>query len=59
MRKLAAVVSVCTLMLVPSPALQDYTQYRSTSHQHTSAEHNFTHSGTNGFTSTMSVSGKR
>jgi hypothetical protein len=45
------------ILNLPSPAYQDYTQYRSTSHQHQSAEHNFAHSGTNGFTSTMKVGG--
>lgn len=37
---------------LPSPLFQDYTQYRSTVHQHTNGEHTFSHSGTNGFTST-------
>jgi hypothetical protein len=47
------------ILNLPSPAYQDYTQYRSTSHQHNSTEHNFAHSGTNGFTSTMNVGSKR
>jgi hypothetical protein len=40
---------------LPSPAYQDYTQFRSVTHQHASADHAFSHSGTNGFTSTMDV----
>jgi hypothetical protein len=40
---------------LPSPAYQDYTQYKSVSHTHTSADHTWKHSGTNGFTSTMDV----
>jgi hypothetical protein len=40
---------------LPNPAYQDYTQYKSVSHTHTSAQHSWTHSGTNGFTSTMDV----
>ena len=47
------------ILNLPNPAYQDYTQYRSTSHQHKSAGHTFTHSGTNGFTSTMEVGSKR
>jgi hypothetical protein len=46
------------VMNLPSPAYQDYTQYRSVSHTHTSASHTFRHSGTNGFTSTMDVGGQ-
>jgi hypothetical protein len=41
------------ILNLPNPAYQDYTQFRSTAHQHTSAGHTFSHSGTNGFTSTM------
>jgi hypothetical protein len=37
---------------LPSPVFQDYTQYRSVAHRHSSASHTFSHSGTNGFTST-------
>ena len=40
---------------LPSPAYQDYTQYKSVLHTHTSADHTWKHSGTNGFTSTMDV----
>lgn len=43
------------VMNLPNPAYQDYTQFKSVSHTHTSAGHNWTHSGTNGFTSTMDV----
>ena len=42
---------------LPSPAYQDYTQYRSVVHRHSSAGHQFSYSGTNGFTSTMDVGG--
>jgi hypothetical protein len=40
---------------LPNPAYQGYTQYRSVSHTHSSAQHKFSHTGTNGFTSTMDV----
>ena len=40
---------------LPNPAYQDYTQFRSVSHRHSSADHSFSHSGTTGFTSTMDV----
>lgn len=43
------------ILNLPNPAYQDYTQYKSVSHTHTSATHNWKHSGTNGFTSTMDV----
>jgi hypothetical protein len=43
---------------LPSPAYQDYTQYKSVSHTHTSADHTWKHSGTNGFTSTMEMGSK-
>ena len=43
------------ILNLPSPAYQDYTQFRSVTHRHKSAGHEFTHSGTNGFTSTMDV----
>jgi hypothetical protein len=43
------------IMNLPNPAYQDYTQYKSISHTHTSATHSWKHSGTNGFTSTMDV----
>src|SRR5262245_61098469 len=40
---------------LPSPADPDYTQFKSVSHTHSSADHTWKHSGTNGFTSTMDV----
>ncbi len=40
---------------LPNPAYQGYTQYRSVAHAHKSAQHTFSHAGTNGFTSTMNV----
>ena len=36
---------------LPSAVFQDYTQFRSVSHTHTSAAHSWSHKGTNGFTS--------
>jgi hypothetical protein len=41
-----------TIANLPSGAFQDYTQFRSTSHRHAGGGHSFSHSGTNGFTST-------
>jgi hypothetical protein len=41
---------------LPSPAFIGYTQYRSTTHTHKSADAEFSYTGTNGFTSTMTVS---
>jgi hypothetical protein len=38
---------------LPNPAYQDYTQYKSVTHQHASDKATFSHSGTNGFTSRM------
>src|SRR3954469_2071302 len=43
------------VMNLPSPAFQDYTQYKSISHTHSSDKATFKYSGTNGFTSTMDV----
>ena len=40
---------------LPSPAFQDYTQFKSITHEHRGADHPFRYSGTNGFTSTMDV----
>ena len=37
---------------LPNPYFQDYTQYRSVVHQHTEADHSFSHRGTNGLTLT-------
>ena len=46
------------IMNLPNAAYQDYTQFRSIAHKHTSADHSWSHSGTNGFTSTMDVGSK-
>lgn len=46
------------ILNLPNPAYQDYTQFRSVSHTHTSPDHTWSHSGTNGFTSTMDVGSK-
>src|SRR5262249_32526188 len=43
------------ILNLPNAAYQDYTQYKSVSHTHTAADHKWSHSGTNGFTSTMDV----
>ena len=40
---------------LPAAVFQEYTQFRSVSHTHTSAAHNWKHSGTNGFTSKWSA----
>lgn len=45
-----------TVANLPNPAFQDYTQFKSVSHQHKSHTHNFSYSGTTGFTSTMEAS---
>jgi hypothetical protein len=47
------------ILNLPNPAYQDYTQFRSVSHTHSSAAHSWSHSGTNGFTSTMDVGSDR
>ena len=41
---------------LPSAVFQNYVQFRSTSHTHASATHNWKHAGTNGFTSTWEAS---
>ena len=46
------------IMNLPGAALQEYTQFKSVTHQHTSAAHAWKHSGTNGFVSQMRVSSK-
>ena len=46
------------ILNLPGVALQNYTQFKSVMHQHTSATHNWKHSGTNGFVSTMTVASK-
>lgn len=43
---------------LPSAVFQDYTQFRSVSHTHTSATHSWSHKGTNGFVSKWETSGK-
>ena len=43
---------------LPNPAYQDYTQYTSVSHTHASDKAAWSHSGTNGFTSTMEAGSK-
>jgi len=43
------------ILNLPNPAYQDYTQFKSVSHKHDSEQHHFSHSGTNGFTSTMEI----
>jgi hypothetical protein len=40
---------------LPNVAYQDYMQYRSTSHEHHSAQNNWSHTNTNGFVSKMDV----
>src|ERR1041385_9053762 len=40
------------IMNLPNAAYQDYTQFKSIAHTHTSTDHSWKHSGTNGFTST-------
>jgi len=46
------------IMNLPNAAYQNYTQFRSIAHTHTSADHSWSHAGTNGFTSTMDVGSK-
>ena len=43
---------------LPSPVFQDYTQYKSVAHTHNSDKATWSHSGTNGFTSTMEAGSK-
>ncbi|MCC7033042.1 MAG: DUF1326 domain-containing protein [Acidobacteria bacterium] len=47
------------ILNLPAAVFQDYTQFRSVSHTHTSATHRWTHSGTNGFTSKWDVGSRR
>ena len=47
-----------TVMNLPSAVFQDYTQFKSVSHTHTSATHAWSHKGTNGFTSKWEAAGK-
>ena len=46
------------IMNLPNPAYQDYTQYKSVTHTHASDKATWSHSGTNGFTSTMEAGSK-
>jgi hypothetical protein len=46
------------ILNLPSAVFQDYTQYRSVSHTHTSAAHSWRHSGTNGFVSKWEAGGQ-
>lgn len=46
------------ILNLPNVAYQDYTQYKSVSHTHKSDKATWSHSGTNGFTSTMDVGSK-
>jgi hypothetical protein len=43
---------------LPSAVFQDYTQFRSVSHTHSTAAHTWSHKGTNGFTSKWSAGTK-
>jgi hypothetical protein len=47
-----------TVSNLPSAVFQDYTQFRSVSHTHTTTAHSWNHKGTNGFTSKWAASGK-
>lgn len=40
---------------LPSAVFQDYTQFRSVSHTHSTKDHSWAHKGTNGFTSTWNA----
>jgi hypothetical protein len=46
------------ILHLPAAVFQDYTQFRSVSHTHTGAAHAWSHTGTNGFTSKWSASGR-
>ena len=46
------------VMNLPSAVFQDYTQFKSVSHTHTSATHSWSHKGTNGFTSKWEAGSK-
>ena len=43
---------------LPSAVFQDYTQFRSVSHTHTTTAHSWSHKGTNGFTSKWDTGSK-
>jgi len=46
------------ILNLPNPYFQDYTQYRSVVHQHTEGARSFSHTGTNGLTSTWEAAGQ-
>lgn len=46
------------ILNLPSAVFQDYTQYRSVSHSHSTPDHNWHHQATNGFTSKWNATGK-
>ena len=46
------------ILNLPNPAYQNYTQYKSVSHKHSSDKATWSHSATNGFTSTMEAASK-
>jgi hypothetical protein len=46
------------ILNLPNPAYQDYTQFKSVTHEHHSTQNSFKYTGTNGFTSTMDVGSK-
>jgi hypothetical protein len=48
-----------TISNLPSPVFQGYTQFRSVTHRHSGGTHSFSHSGTNGFTSTWDAGSRR
>jgi hypothetical protein len=43
---------------LPSAVFQEYTQFRSVSHTHSTKDHTWSHTGTNGFTSKWNTGGK-
>ena len=43
------------ILNLPNPAYQGYTQFRSITHTHSAKDRTWSHTGTNGFTSTMDV----
>jgi hypothetical protein len=47
-----------TVSNLPSAVFQNYTQFKSVSHTHTSATHSWSHKGTNGFTSKWEAGSK-
>lgn len=47
-----------TVHNLPSAVFQDYTQFRSVSHTHSTQDHSWSHKGTNGFTSTWAAASK-